>query len=142
MNQKEEEHLIIEYFRDACIDFPKGKLIKSESPDFVLKINRKEIIGIELTRLSSIKNKSEKQVYDNPEFNKENLEKTILKKRKKFYLYQKRKFKTIWLIIYSDFLKTSSAFNIQNKITKWSFFSEFHKVFLFDLFEKKIYVIK
>ena len=46
------EHLLIHYFRECCNAFPKGKLIASESPDFILKINMKLNLGIELTRLN------------------------------------------------------------------------------------------
>ncbi len=49
--KKQLEILIIEYFRSAYSDFPKGKLKASESPDFVLDIAPREKIGIELTRL-------------------------------------------------------------------------------------------
>jgi hypothetical protein len=50
--QKErEERAIIGFFREVYNDFPRGKLVKSESPDFILKLNRKRSIGIELTKL-------------------------------------------------------------------------------------------
>jgi hypothetical protein len=49
--KKQLEILIIDYFRSAYTDFPKGKLKASESPDFVLDISPKNKIGIELTRL-------------------------------------------------------------------------------------------
>ena len=39
------------HFMKAYRDFPKGKLLKSESPDFILKLNPKKTIGIELTHL-------------------------------------------------------------------------------------------
>jgi hypothetical protein len=49
--KKQLEILIIDYFRSAYSDFPKGKLKASESPDFVLDIAPRIKIGIELTRL-------------------------------------------------------------------------------------------
>jgi hypothetical protein len=49
--KKQLEILIIDYFRSAYSDFPKGKLKATESPDFVLDIAPREKIGIELTRL-------------------------------------------------------------------------------------------
>ncbi len=49
----DEERLIIQMFREVYDDFPKGKIIKSESPDFILKEPRKKKTGIELTRLNN-----------------------------------------------------------------------------------------
>lgn len=49
--KKQLEILIVDFFRSAYPDFPKGKLKASESPDFVLDIDLREKIGIELTRL-------------------------------------------------------------------------------------------
>lgn len=54
MNPKiksQEEWLVMRSFRGNYADFPKGKLTKSESPDFVLKINTDKSIGIEVSRL-------------------------------------------------------------------------------------------
>jgi hypothetical protein len=48
-----EEKLIMRLFIKAYVDFPKGKIIKSESPDFVLRTGPKFNTGIELTRLHS-----------------------------------------------------------------------------------------
>jgi len=50
MDKISEEWVVIHYFREKYKLFPKGKLVKSESPDFVLQVNRKKRIGIELTR--------------------------------------------------------------------------------------------
>jgi len=38
-------------FRENYPDFPKGKLTKSESPDFVLKLSPSKSIGIEISRI-------------------------------------------------------------------------------------------
>lgn len=56
--KKQLEHLIIHYFREYCKSFPKGKLVASESPDFILKINSRLNLGIELTRLNPLNAKS------------------------------------------------------------------------------------
>ena len=45
--QDEEEISILKIFSKEYSDFPKGKLVKTESPDFILKINLKKSIGIE-----------------------------------------------------------------------------------------------
>ncbi len=40
-NKITDEKLVMQYFREKRADFPKGKLTKSESPDFTLKISSK-----------------------------------------------------------------------------------------------------
>lgn len=50
--KKQLEHLLIHYFRECYDAFPKGKLIASESPDFILKMKARFNLGIELTRLN------------------------------------------------------------------------------------------
>ncbi len=52
--KKQLEHLLIQYFRECYDEFPKGKLIASESPDFIVKIKKKFNLGIELTRLNPL----------------------------------------------------------------------------------------
>jgi hypothetical protein len=130
MEKRDEERLIIEYFRKHYPYFPKGKLVKSESPDFILKITPKKTIGIELTRLDPFANSL-----------KEKIEISLQKKAGKFSNYQQPKFNEIWLIIHADFVEESKSFNIQNKIDNWRFPSEYKRVFFFDLFEKRIYQI-
>jgi len=131
MNQQDEEILILEYFRKHYSDFPKGKLIKSESPDFVLKETPKKSIGIELTHLN----------YTAPTL-KEKIERTLVNKNQKFNLYKSQKFNEIWLIIHNDFVEEAISYNIQNKLINWVFLTKFEKVFLFDLFENKIFELK
>lgn len=50
--KKQLEVLLINYFQECYTDFPKGKLVESESPDFVVKLKNKYTLGIELTRLN------------------------------------------------------------------------------------------
>ena len=47
-----KEFLYIELLRELDPEWPKGKLIKSESPDFILKMGRKRSVGIEFTDLT------------------------------------------------------------------------------------------
>lgn len=49
--KKQLELLLVNYFRDCFPAFPKGKLVPSESPDFVLRSKYGKKIGIELVRL-------------------------------------------------------------------------------------------
>lgn len=50
-DKKQTEALFMDFFRTIYPEFPKGKLIPSESPDFIVKINNRKSIGMELTRL-------------------------------------------------------------------------------------------
>lgn len=52
----QEEWLVMRTFRDNYPDFPKGKLTKSESPDFTLKLSITNSIGIETVKV--FKNKA------------------------------------------------------------------------------------
>jgi len=128
MNKYEEETLILEYFRKQYPDFPKGKVIKSESPDFIIQQTRKITIGIELTRLD-----------ENSPTLKGKIGQTISNKNQKLILYQTKKFNEIWLIIHADSITELLPYNIQNKLTIWKYPSKFDKAFLFDLFSNKIY---
>lgn len=50
--KKQLEILIMDYFRTIYSDFPKGKVIPSESPDFTINLKSHRILGVELTRLN------------------------------------------------------------------------------------------
>jgi len=131
VNQQEEEILILDQFKKYFPDFPKGKLLKSESPDFIVKLNTKKTIGIELTRLDQ---------KENTFF--ESIEATLKNKSSKFNLYQRKKFASIWLIIHTDFIEGMSLFNLQEKLDNQNFETVFDKVYLFDLFENEGFIVK
>ncbi len=130
MNQKDEEILVLNYFRKFLNDFPKGRVIKSESPDFIIKTGRHYQTGIELTRLHFAKNNLFKA-----------LEESILRKQEKFKRYQHIRFNSLWLIIYAEDIAGHYLGNIQNKILGWEFHSDFSRLYLFDLFSHNIFRI-
>ena len=140
-----EELLIMEQFRNEYKGFPKGKLQKSESPDFILKVSPKKAIGIELTKLhGSTVNKFKTHYprkingYTAPEFNRENLEFTIDAKNEKLSFYQEKKLNQLWLVITADLEESPVNYNLGNKLQNWSFCSGFQKVFLFELKALKV----
>jgi hypothetical protein len=49
--KKQVEVLLMEYFRQTYPEFPKGRLVPSESPDFILGLKARISVGIEITRL-------------------------------------------------------------------------------------------
>lgn len=52
--KKQLEVLLMNYFRECYPDFPKGSLVPSESPDFILTLKSRNNLGIELTRLNPL----------------------------------------------------------------------------------------
>jgi hypothetical protein len=139
MNQKEEERLIIEYFRKHYSAFPKGRLAKSESPDFILKVHPKNSIGIEITRLHDGSLPKSNPGFPVAEFTKSNIENTIRNKEAKLTLYQQKKIRLFWLIITTDYIHLPEGGNLPDTLESLKFETVFDKVFLFDLFEKKIF---
>lgn len=51
-DKKQMEVLLIDYFRGCYNEFPNGKVVPSESPDFLVKMKNAHLLGIELTRLN------------------------------------------------------------------------------------------
>jgi len=141
-----EEMLIMEYFRNEYEEFPKGKLQKSESPDFILRVSPKNAIGIELTKLhgptvNKYKTHYPRKIvgYHAPEFNRENLEYTIDAKNEKLSFYQKKRLNQLWLLITADLDRSPVNYNLGNKLENWSFLSGFQKVFLFELKTSQVF---
>ena len=144
-----EEEYIIELFRLEYPDFPRGKLQKTESPDFILKESPKTSIGIELTKLHGPSFKKEKthfppvtNGYQPPELSKENIEYTISAKDEKLPLYQQKKLNQIWLLITANLDESPVSFNLNNKLENWNFLSGFHKIFLLELKTRKVFELK
>lgn len=145
-SQMMEEMLIMEYFRNEYDEFPKGKLQKSESPDFILSVSPKNAIGIELTKLHGPTVNKHKTHYPRkilgyhaPEFNRENLEYTIDAKNEKLAYYQKKRLNQLWLLITADLDQSPVNYNLGNKLENWSFLSGFQKVFLFELKTSQVF---
>jgi len=145
-SQSLEEMLIMEQFRNRYHKFPKGKLVKSESPDFIMKETAKTSIGIELTKLHGptvfkFKTHYPRQIigYQSPEFNRENIEYTINAKNEKLYLYQRKMLNQIWLLITADLDESPVSYNLSNKLENWNFYSGFQKVLLFELKTRKVF---
>jgi hypothetical protein len=137
---------MIELFRQEYDLFPKGKLSKTESPDFMIGNDRQTATGIELTKLHGPGEEKLKthfsrgdSTYISPEPSYENIEFTIRAKEEKLYLYRRKNPCQIWLIITTDLTDSPVSYNIANKLSNWNFNSEFDKVFLFELSGRKVY---
>ena len=69
------------------------------------------------------------------------IQQTIERKHAKIPIYQKKRLDQYWLLIVAECLNCTTSFNINNLIENCSFQSGFHQVFLFELFEQKIYLL-
>lgn len=79
--KKQLEVLLMNYFRECNPDFPKGRLVPSESPDFVLTLKSKNNLGIELTRLNPLNAKEP----DNKELSKNKTRERIIESAKELF---------------------------------------------------------
>lgn len=145
-SQTLEELSIMEEFRRNFPEFPKGKLQKSESPDFILKVSAKYAIGIELTKLhgpnvNKYKTHFPRKIsgYIPPDFNLENLGYTIEAKNRKLPYYREKRLNQFWLLITADFDESPVTYNLGNKLMNWKFSSEFNRVFLLELKESSVF---
>jgi hypothetical protein len=141
MNHHDEEILILELFRKNYADFPKGKLIKSESPDFILNSGRAKSIGIEITRLHDGSISKNNPGFPVAELTKSNIESTINHKEEKLSLYQKKKISECWLIIATDYMRLPKGENISSFISELVVHSRYQRIFLMDLFDNKVFTL-
>lgn len=131
-DKKEHESQIFQLFKNLIDDFPNGKVVQTESPDFLVRLNRRKVIGIELTELHG------QEFYDNlghfnhPELLFQNLKNTIVAKEEKIYLYQKVNPIELWLLIHIRSFQDKLNFNYRNQLDNWNFNSEFDRIFLLE----------
>lgn len=119
-------------FRDQLEGFPKGRLVPSESPDFILNVSARYKIGIELTSLHSCSADHELVSY-------ENISACLEAKDDKLYLYRKRKLNEYWLVISVNDLSSWNRINLHNKILIWNFITEFNRIFLINTRKGRVF---
>jgi len=134
---KHQESIILESFRKHIPGFPKGKLLKSESPDFILKSGPKHAIGIELTRLEN-----EKYIINPASFASfiEHIHSAISNKSEKLRNYRKNNLNAYWLIIHADSIEHKIP-EFENRLRDSIPAADFDRVFLFGLFEGNVWEI-
>lgn len=123
----------IRLFRQCWPEFPKGKLIRFESPDFVLRVNPKFSIGIELTRI-------EPPVDNNPRKlrTREIIEAAINRKEEKLKLYKRNNLSAYWLVLALNDSINSGNLLLPANFCSFEFEYSFHKVLLFLLKEQRV----
>ena len=127
----------MEYFIEKYEDFPSGKLLKHESPDFILKTSRKYKIGIELTQIRSKRPGKPQKLSELIE----EMNRTIEKKEGKLHLYESKQLNEYWLIIYMDDIGLRITNNLTDKLNLLVSNSGFDRLWLFDLFGGILYEI-
>ena len=139
MNNKKtsDEWLVMNYFIEKYEGFPAGKLVKHESPDFLLKVNRHNTIGIELTQLG-VHSTIGRETTD---VLTEALQHTLEKKQQKIPLYNKLWLIEKWLIVYTDKLALPVGAKMEKLFGRLTVSSGFNRTYLFDLFTGKIFEI-
>ena len=130
-DKKLDERNVMRLFIEKLQDFPKGKLIQQESPDFILKVNRKQHINIELTQILL-------NEFNPPELLSHltsKVKNSISKKDQKLRLYNSNKPFQNWLIIYCDSFNSTNSKAVQIHFEKIQIDTGFDQLYLFGLFE-------
>jgi len=138
---KQNEQKIVQQFVRLCTDLPNGKLVSGESPDFLLKINRRQAIGIELTELKGQDFLQHTGMLQNPGDIIHHLYDTIEAKEEKLILYRRKKLMQIWLVIHIDALGQVN-FRLGNKVGHLNFDSGFDRIFLLVTAPERLYELK
>ncbi len=129
--QKQQELLAIEQFRQTLPEFPKGKLVASEAPDFILKVTHKKWIGIELT---SVGNPGQKGSLNSQIIEMVNI------KNIKYRTYHSKHIAQHWLIITIDFFNADQLVSAKALTALQDSF--FQKIYFFELFNNTISYLK
>jgi hypothetical protein len=121
-------------------EFPKGRILPAESPDFIISSGDRRLTGIELTRFTRAHPESFNAAsHFTPELSREALLEVVQAKEKKLHLYLRHKLQAIWLLILVSKISQSSSFNIRNQLSNWHIQSAFDRVLLLDLSREVIY---
>ena len=140
--KKQNELSVLNDFKSHYPDFPKGKIRKTESPDFVVETGLYRRIGIELTLLLPSDSPAHSHSYKPAGMSREILELTIARKEEKLPLYRGKRLDNIWLVIITGESEQSPEMNVMNRIGNRDFGSRFDRVFLFDARTEQVHILK
>lgn len=130
-DRKKRERSVLDFFRNKYDRFPKGKLAAVESPDFILHVNTKFAIGIELVGIHMMSNPGSSI----PDI----IQELIRLKEEKLRLYRKKRLDRYWLLIYCEYREISQQIR---RMPRLSTESLFNRVFLLLPGEKEMYILK
>jgi hypothetical protein len=130
--KEQQEWLVMRYFRQNYPDLPKGKLEKSESPDFRLWTTPRRFIGIEITQAHQAGQLNTQGIlhYDTVLIQ---INESVKAKESKLRLYRSGGPVEVWLIIFSDYSEYGAFDKVKKEFSDIVLETSFDKVFLFDL---------
>jgi hypothetical protein len=141
--KKREEREYLDLLIDLYPGFPAGRVIHSESPDFIVQSTRKQKTGIELTRLTRTEGDHfEGSGHFHPDFSLDSLQELLNCKESKIGLYKTKGVEKIWLVILVNGFSQSPAFNINNQLERWRPETTFDALLILDLSLQRIYEVK
>ena len=138
----EQEWIIMRYFMEYCPGFPKGKLVKSESPDFQLWISPKRFIGIELTQIHQPNSDRPVQCFLGSESPVQQLSHSVHLKEEKVRLYRSDHPYKLWLIIFADYSEPRAKEKLTKTLLHNKLITQFDRVCFFDLANRSILTLK
>lgn len=130
--KEQQEWLVMRYFRQNYPDLPKGKLEKSESPDFRLWTTLRSFIGIEITQAHQTGQLNAQGIL-HYETVLMQIHESVKTKESKLRLYRSGKPLEVWLIIYADYSESGAFEKVKKEFLGNVLETSFDKVFLFDL---------
>jgi len=132
MDKKRIERQYLDAFIRLYSEFPKGRIISGESPDFVVK-TRRWTIGIELTELivQPSSGTSAKLIRDWQQSFMQELEKTVKKKEEKLRLYQRDNHLKYCLLIHFDLDISTLLRNLPATLNEKNLESGFDAILIF-----------
>lgn len=125
--------MVIRWFRESFPEFPKGKLVKDESPDFRLWISTRKFIGIELTQVHQGKRAEPGQSILCKPFAADQVLISLEAKEEKIRLYRGDYPHKLWLIIFAEYSEPDAMIKVSDHFRDHGIESSFDKVFIFDL---------
>ncbi|MFO7615812.1 MAG: hypothetical protein R6V75_01020 [Bacteroidales bacterium] len=130
--KSEQEWIIIRWFRDHFPDFPKGRLVKGESPDFRLLVSPRNWIGIEIVGVHPPEKEWSQNLLGQA------IGSTVTAKEEKAPAYRKDKPRELWLILVANDLGATGdrETNFEGHAEPGS--RAFDRVFLFDLYRHRV----
>ncbi len=129
----EQEWIIMRYFKEYCHGFPKGKLVKGESPDFQLWISPKRFVGMELTQVHQYSSEGSAQCVLTYDSAIRQIFESIKLKEEKIDLYRSDNPYKLWLIIFADYSEPHALNKVSKEYGANRIDSSYDKVYFFDL---------
>ena len=136
--KKVQERQWLDAFKEVYEHFPSGKIMASESPDFVIQLKPRSRIGIEITQYEVYRTENQKAL---PSFvDAERMTLLIEKKNEKQKLYQKKWLNAYWLLIVinTEIQPTRLRFS-ENLMQHYHAISVFDRLFVLDYGQRRLY---